>query len=84
MKNRGLGKKFELQIINRPYLIITGYAGSEEFKLFREQKPKTFINGIFKTRIINQATEIKALPSFASKFPQLKDKMHYAEFRETY
>ena len=84
MIKKGGGNKYMLQIINRPYLVITGYAGREEFKLFRKQKPGAFLNGAFRTRIINRNTEIRTLPSFATLYPHLKHKMYYAEFRKTH
>ena len=83
MKDKNEGKEFEVKIVDRPYLVITGYAGQKEFGLFREHdKYSSYLKGAFRTKINNQGTLIRNLPSFASLFPHLKNGLIFGEFRD--
>jgi len=56
-------------------ILITAIAGANQWKLFENKPPSSFVSGIIKTRITNQFCEVGKLPSFyelfASKFNKL-------------
>ena len=69
-------------IAHHPQLVITGYAGPEQWPLFREENANgcSYGNGLLKTRIKNRMAVVEQLPSFASLHPQLKEEMSYGVF----
>ncbi len=64
-----------------PFLIITGYAGRNQWQHFKDcGVNRTWNNGLLRTRINNSYSRIHKLPSFASLVPHLKKQLNLAHF----
>ncbi len=64
-----------------PQLIITGYAGTNQWHHFKDSgENRVWNNGLMRTVINNSYARIHKLPSFASLVPELKNKMEVAHF----
>ena len=53
MSAKGTGKPFQLNLLFNPELLICSYADKKHFTLFEDVYLKTFLKGVFKTRIKN-------------------------------
>ncbi len=81
-QNSNERKTIDFRINNFPVLIITAYATENEFNRFQPlPEDRMFINGALHTRIRNRSVPVQELPSFASLFPHLKEKLQAAHFR---
>ncbi len=64
-----------------PQLIITGYAGADQWHHFKDSgENRVWNNGLMRTVINNSYSRIHKLPSFTSLVPSLKQKMELAHF----
>ena len=75
MSAKGRGKPFQMNLLFHPELLICSYVDEKHFTLFDDVYPKTFLKGVFKTRIKNRSVKIGDLPSFLSLYPGLVENM---------
>lgn len=68
---------------HHPHLVITAWAGKDHWHLFKEsgEGPRTYSEGLLKTRINNRVAMVQELPSFLSLFPHLKQDLCMAQLR---
>jgi hypothetical protein len=80
------GGPFGISFKQRPALVIGPYAESQHWELFSDtgEGPKHFGDRCLFSVINNRACTWKNLPSFASLFPEWREKMALARFRVAY